>query len=138
MGTDKTGAAMLLDISNNYREPPTRPHPHPSHFPPQSRDCSFSVSCESVRLGESVTLVTSIANNGALQRTVDGRVVCHVVDYTGHVMRRFASMTFTGVVAPGQSEYITVCVLIIITVCVLIIITSVCAYITSVCAYNYY
>ncbi len=104
MGTDKAGAAMLLDVSNNYREPPTRPHPHSAHFPPQSRDCSFSVSCESVMLGEEVTLVTSIANKGALQRTMDGRVVCHVVDYTGHVVRRFASMTFTGVVAPGQSE----------------------------------
>lgn len=101
MRTDKTG---LLDISDTYREPHTHSHPHIAHFPPPCRDCSFEVGCEAVRLGETITVVTILKNNGALQHTVDGRVVCHTVDYSGRTVRRFASMQFTGVVSPGQSK----------------------------------
>ncbi len=106
MGTDnKTNAAILLDVTSDYRIPPTPPHTRTPHFPHQSRDCSFQVSCQPVPLGEVITVVTRITNEGALQRSVDGRVVCYVMAYTGRLVRRFANMTFTGVVAPGQSEY---------------------------------
>ncbi len=107
MGMDhKTNTSILLDVTNDYRVPPIPPpsHTHTPHFPHQSRDCSFHVSCEPVPLGEAVTVVTRIKNEGALQRSVDGRVVCYVITYTGRLVRRFANMTFTGVVAPGQSK----------------------------------
>ena len=104
MGASETNPAMLTDVTTTYRNVATPPQPLVSHFPPPSRDCSFKVTCEGVKLGECVTLVTSIHNNGAMLRTVDGRVMCHVIYYTGQVVRRFASVQFTGVISPGQSE----------------------------------
>ena len=103
MGISETSSAMLLDVTTEYRDVATPPQPHISRFP--RRDCSFEVGCEGVRLGECVTLVTSIRNNGAMLRTVDGRVMCHVTYYTGRLVRRFASVQFTGVISPGQSEW---------------------------------
>ena len=102
-----------LDITAHYKEllpmaTPSVAEKTASRFPAPSRDCTFDVSTnEGATLGEDVIITISIANKGAMLRTLDGRVVGKVIRYTGHIVHSFMSMQFKGIVSPGQSELIT-------------------------------
>lgn len=104
------GSNSSMDLTSSYkqREGQTSREVELSEscsFPPPTRDCSFNlVMSEGVRVGESVEVRVEIKNEGAMLRTVDGRVVGKVVLYTGKVVRNLLSMEFSGVVSPGQSE----------------------------------
>lgn len=116
---DEVGVALVtspghqgdpLDLTANYKDMSERPAKtgtilSASHFPPPTKDCAFEVkTSDHSSLGEEITITITIRNKGAMMRTVDGRVVGTVIHYTGHSVRNFMSMQFSGVISPGQSE----------------------------------
>ncbi len=105
-----SGSDSRLDVTSSYKQiEQNSDRQWSSSFPPPSKDCSFSVvMSEGVRVGESVEVRVDIRNEGAMLRTVDGRVVGRVVLYTGRVVRNLLSMEFSGDVSPGQSKSIHV------------------------------
>ena len=107
MVTDENDSLTLATITDQYRELTEQaPSSHTTHFPPPTRDCTFCINTNNdVCLGETIQVSVIIKNCGAMLRTVDGRVVGHVIYYNGRVVRKFMSMQFTGVISPGQGEY---------------------------------
>lgn len=104
-----------LELTADYRDvPATSPDPAPANVSgpqfrgflhPPTRDCSFDLKLSGpVRLGEDIEVVVTVSNNGAMLRTVDGRLVGTAVYYTGHMVRTFMSLDFSGLVSPGQSK----------------------------------
>lgn len=104
----KTNFNSPLDVTSSYKEHVSNsldPGVQRLTFPP-ARDCSFQLKLnEAVKFGEDIQISISVANNGAMLRTVDGRVVGTVIYYTGRPVRTFMSMDFSGLVSPGQSKY---------------------------------
>lgn len=91
------------EITANYRKEATDSLPHET--PVKSKGCTFELrTSDDVALGDNITLSVRIQNNGALMRTVDGRVVGKAVYYTGTAVKNFMSMEFAGVVAPGKGK----------------------------------
>jgi hypothetical protein len=99
-----------LEVTANYRAQPVvnaDPDGDAQRLPlPPTRDCSFDLKLNHpVKFGEDIQITISVSNNGAMLRTVDGRVVGTVIYYTGQPVRTFMSMDFSGLVSPGQSKY---------------------------------
>lgn len=99
-----------LTLTADYREPIVSAEPAEASrqqrgFPyPPARDCSFDLALgASVNLGEDIEISVTVANNGAMLRTVDGKLVGTAVYYTGQPVRSFMSLDFSGLVSPGQS-----------------------------------
>ena len=87
-----------VDITANYRREPSG-----SVMPDKTKGCTFELhTSDEATLGDNITLSVRIQNNGALMRTVDGRVVGKAVYYTGMAVKNFMSMEFAGVIAPGK------------------------------------
>ena len=103
----KTNFNTPLDVTLNYKERVSNsldPAGQRLTFPP-ARDCSFQLKLnETVMFGQDIQITISVANNGGMLRTVDGRVVGTVIYYTGHPVRTFMSMDFSGLISPGQSK----------------------------------
>ncbi len=100
-----------LNITARYRELPSPPEPlltNSSHsFPSPMRDCSLQVNTtDGVKVGEELTITVVVQNNGAMLRTVDGKIAGTVIYYTGRPVRNFMTMQFSGLISPGQSMYI--------------------------------
>lgn len=102
---------LPLEVTANYREHPisTEPDTGAQRLPlPPTRDCCFDLKLSSdVKFGEDINITIRVTNNGAMLRTVDGRVVGTVIYYTGQPVRTFMSMDFSGLVSPGQSKHTT-------------------------------
>lgn len=96
-----------LEVTGNYREHPINAEPdaNAQRIPlPPTCDCSFDLKLSgAVKFGEDIHITVRVTNNGAMLRTVDGRVVGTVIYYTGQPVRTFMSMDFSGLVSPGQS-----------------------------------
>lgn len=97
---DRTAQYKILATSTT---PPLYTATHHFLCPP-ARDCSFALKVSAgAKLGQDIEIVLSVTNNGAMLRTVDGRVVGASIFYTGHSVRPFMSMDFSGLISPGQS-----------------------------------
>lgn len=105
-----------LDLTADYKDVPHTPSPEPvpngvpssasrPFLHPPTRDCSFELKlCSAARLGEDMEIAVTVTNNGGMLRTVDGRLVGMAVYYTGHMVRTFMTLDFSGLISPGQSE----------------------------------
>ena len=102
----KEDCCKPLDVTANYRDHPVSADLTEQHLPlPPTQDCCFYLKFSgAVKFGEDIRITISVTNNGAMLRTVDGRVVGTVIYYTGQPVRTFMSMDFSGLVSPGQSE----------------------------------
>lgn len=109
----KSAMCKPLELTADYHDiPASNSDPLPVGGPqlkgflhPPTRDCSFELKlCDQVKLGEDITISVTVSNNGAMLRTVDGRLVGTAVYYTGHMVRTFISLDFSGLVSPGQSK----------------------------------
>ena len=105
--SSSTGQITPRQISTPHVTPPqaTPPSPHRGFLHPPTRDCAFDLKLSGpVKLGEDIEVTVTVCNNGAMLRTVDGRLVGTAVFYTGHMVRTFMSLDFSGLVSPGQSK----------------------------------
>lgn len=71
-------------------------------YPPPSQDCKFSVLCVGRGIDEDCNLTITTTNQGAMLRTVDGRVVGAVCSHNGAMVTKFTAIEFSGVITPGQ------------------------------------
>lgn len=99
--------ALYKNMSDNAKDEPTPCFymDNGRTFPSPSRDCTFYVETSGgVKLGEEVCVSVRVCNEGAVLRTVDGRVVGSVILYTGEPICNFMSMEFSGIISAGQSR----------------------------------
>lgn len=104
MATDEHGSVCLSTITDQYRDPSHVTDHAPLHFPSPAKDCTFSLSADEACIGEPIHIHITIANGGAMLRTIDGRVLGHVIHYHGQVAQQFMSMRFSGVISPSAGE----------------------------------